>query len=205
MGRMFVQRLSLLLLIPMIAILAAGCAPKHEFTGMVFDDPQPVGDLRGTDQTGKPFDLADLQGKTVVVFFGYTFCPDVCPLTLANVAGAMKSIAADDPQAAQKLVALFVTVDPDRDTVERLAQYVPAFHPNILGIVVDPALLDQVKSSFGVFAEKSDVSQSSAAGYLVDHTAGIYVLDGKSNLLALFPHDTPIDVLAADLKELLNR
>lgn len=194
-----------LLLLFFLLSLMAGCTPKHTFTGVVFDDLQPAGEIRGTRHTGEAFDLADLRGSLVLVFFGYTFCPDVCPATLVDVAGAMRIIAEDDPKAAQSLHAIFVTIDPERDTPERLALYVPAFHPDILGVVVDPSMLDAVKSSFGVYAEKRDVSSSSAANYLVDHTAGIYVIDRKGNLLALFPHDTPSETLAADLKVLLKR
>jgi protein SCO1/2 len=188
-----------------IIISLGGCAPAHTFTGVVFDDLQPVGDLRGTTHLGTPFDLADLQGKLVLVFFGYTFCPDVCPMTLADVAGAMRIIADEDPKAADSLAALFVTIDPERDTVERLAQYVPAFHSDIVGVIVDPPLLDAVKSSFGVYAARSEAGPSSETGYLMDHTAGIYLIDRKGDLLALFSHDTPADVLAADLKVLLKR
>ncbi|MFZ1756133.1 MAG: SCO family protein [Caldilineaceae bacterium] len=188
-----------------LLILFGGCAPKHTFTGMVFDDLKPVGELVGTSHTGEPFSLADLRGKLVLVFFGYTFCPDVCPLTLSDVGEAMRMIAKDDPKSADSLAALFVTIDPERDTVERLAQYVPAFHPDIIGVVVEPSLLDEVKSNFGVYAAKSEVSQSSEAGYLMDHTAGIYVVDRQGNLLALFSHDTPADVLAGDLEVLLKR
>ncbi len=201
---MYKSRLGLVALFFVIVSLS-GCAPAHIFTGVVFDDLQPVGELRGTTHNGTSFDLADLKGKLVLVFFGYTFCPDVCPMTLADVSGAMRIIADEDAKAAESLAALFVTIDPERDTVERLAQYVPAFHPDILGIVVEPSALEEVKSSFGVYAAKSEANVSSEAGYLMDHTAGIYVVDREGNLLALFSHDTPADVLAADLKVLLKR
>jgi len=201
---MYKNRFGLVALFFVIVSLS-GCAPAHTFAGVVFDDLQPVGELRGTTHNGTSFDLADLKGKLVLVFFGYTFCPDVCPMTLADVSGAMRIIAEEDPKAAESLAALFVTIDPERDTVERLAQYVPAFHPDILGIVVEPSALEEVKSSFGVYAAKSEANVSSEAGYLMDHTAGIYVVDRQGNLLALFSHDTPADVLAADLKVLLKR
>ena len=188
-----------------LLVSLGGCAPAHTFTGVVFDDLQPAGDLRGTTHLDTPFDLADLQGKLVLVFFGYTFCPDVCPMTLADVAGAMRIIADEDPKGGEALAAIFVTIDPERDTAERLAQYVPAFHPEILGVVVDPAAMEQVKTAFGVYAAKSEANPSSAAGYLMDHTAGIYLIDRKGNLLALFSHDTPASALAADLKVLLKR
>ena len=196
------QRLLALLF---LLVFLGGCAPKHTVTATVFDDLQPVGELRGISHTNEPFDLADLRGKWVLVFFGYTFCPDICPTTLLEVSGALRLLAKEDPKMADSLAALFVTIDPERDTVERLAQYVPAFHPDILGVIVEPSLFDQVKRNFGVHAEKSDVSQSSAAGYLMDHTAGVYLIDRDGNLAALFSHDTPADVLAADLKVLLKR
>lgn len=198
------NRLGLLALL-FFLISLGGCTPAHTFTGIVFDDLQPVGELRGITHKGTPFDLTDLKGKLVLVFFGYTFCPDVCPLTLAEVAGAMRIIADEDPKAANSLAALFVTIDPERDTVERLTQYVPAFHPDILGLVVEPSALEQVKSNFGVYAAKSEAGSSSATGYLMDHTAGVYVIDRQGNLLALFSHDTPATALAADLKVLLKR
>ena len=189
----------------LLLIFVGGCAPKHTFTGLVFDDLQPVGDLRGTNHTGASFDLVDLRGKLVLVFFGYTFCPDICPTTLLEVSSAMRIIAEEEPRAAESLAALFVTTDPERDTVERLAQYVSAFHPDLLGVIVEPSQLDEVKSNFGVYAKKSDGSHSSAAGYLMDHTAGVYLIDRDGNLAALFPNDTPAAVLAADLKVLLKR
>ena len=199
--RYWLRWLPLLLLL----VFLGGCVPKHTFTALVFDDLQPVGDLRGTSHTGQPFALAELRGKSVLVFFGYTFCPDVCPTTLLEVAGALRLLAEDNPQTAESLAVLFVTIDPQRDTVERLAQYVPAFHPQIIGVVVEPAQFDGVMSNFGVFAAKSEVSQSSAADYLMDHSAGVYFIDSDGNLAALFSHDTPADVIAADLKVLLKR
>lgn len=193
-----------LFLVFLLAFLG-GCTPAHTFTGLVFEDLQPVGELRGTTHRGTPFDLAELKGKLVLVFFGYTFCPDVCPTTLLEVAGAMNTIAQDDPKGAASLAALFVTIDPERDTAQRLAEYLPAFHADITGVVVEPSALEQVKSNFGVYAAKSEAGPSSAAGYLMDHTAGVYVIDRQGNLLALFPHDTPASTLAADLKVLLER
>lgn len=186
-------------------LLLAGCAPKHTFTGMVFEDPMPAGELRGISHTGAAFDLADLRGKLVLIFFGYTFCPDVCPITLLEVGGAMRILAEEDPKLLDGLAALFVSIDPERDTAERLAEYVPAFHPALTGVIIEPTEFEVVKSSYGVYAAKSDVSQTSAAGYLMDHTSGVYLIDRQGNLAALFPHDTPAAALAADLKVLLKR
>lgn len=185
--------------------LLAGCAPPHTFTGTVFEDLQPAGEVRGVRHTGEQFDLADLRGKSVLIFFGYTFCPDICPLTLLEMGGALRILAEDDPKALDGLAALFVTIDPERDTAERLAEYLPAFHPALTGVIVEPTELEAVKSAFGVFAAKSDHNHSGAADYLMDHTSGIYFIDGQGNLAALFAHDTPAEALAADLKVLLKR
>lgn len=185
--------------------LLAGCAPRHTFTGMVFEDLQPAGKLRGSSHTGEAFDLADLRGKSVLIFFGYTFCPDVCPMTLLEMGGAMRILAEDDPKALDGLAALFVTIDPERDSAERLAEYLPAFHPALTGVIIEPTELEAVKSAFGVYAAKSDHSHSGGADYLMDHTSGVYFIDGQGNFAALFSHDIPADALAADLKVLLKR
>lgn len=194
-----------LLLLLLSTLVVSGCRDNHTYTGQLFEDRLPVGEIHGVSHTGEPFDLADLQGKYVLLFFGYTFCPDVCPTTLLEVSDALETIADGGSRAADSVAAVFVTVDPERDTVERMAQYVPGFHPQIIGVVVDPNELEAVKSSYGVYAEKSDVGEASAAGYLVDHTAAVYVIDREGNLAALFAHDTPADAMAADIKALLRR
>lgn len=186
-------------------LLLSGCADNHTYTGQLFEERLPVADIQGTSHRGDPFDLADLRGKTVLVFFGYTCCPDVCPMTLLEVGDALSGIEESSPRIAESVAAVFVTVDPERDSVERMAQYVTALHPAITGVVVDPEQLEAIKSSFGVYAQKSEASASSDAGYLVDHTAAIYVIDKEGNLAALFSHDTPGAAIAADIQALLRR
>jgi len=189
----------------LLFLLLSGCAPQHTFAGTVLDDRQPVGDLRGASHTGAPFDLVDLRGKWVLVFFGYTTCPDVCPTTLMEIDSTLRILAQDDPRAAESVRALFVTIDPERDTVERMAQYLSASHPDITGVVVEPSLFDAVKRNFGVYAERSDASQPSAAGYLMDHTANVYVIDGDGALAEVFSYGTPAAAMAADIEALLKR
>ncbi|HRJ41070.1 MAG: SCO family protein [Caldilineaceae bacterium] len=188
-----------------LLLIVAGCTARHTFTALVFDKKEPVGEIRGVSHTDEPFDLADLRGRYVLIFFGYTFCPDVCPTTLLEVGGALGALEQGGVPVAESVSAVFVTVDPERDTPDRMAQYIGAFHPGIIGVVVDPSQLEAVKSSYGVYAAKSDVSQTSAAGYLMDHTAAIYVIDREGNLAALFSNDTPADVMAADMKALIGR
>jgi protein SCO1/2 len=140
-----------------------------------------------------------------LIFFGYTFCPDVCPLTLANVAQAYKQLEIESAALVEDLNIVFVTIDPERDTPERLAEYVPLFNPNFHGVYIPADELSPVKSAYGVYAEKSDLPQGqTAAGYLMDHTSGVYVVDRQGNLRALFRHDTDPQALAADLQALLK-
>jgi len=152
-------------------------------------------DFRLTDHNGKPRKLADFRGKIVVIFFGYVHCPDVCPTTLADLAQVMTKLGRD----ANKVQVLFVTVDPERDTREILAQYVPAFHPSFLGLYGDAAATAKVARAFDVVYEK----QPTKSGYNVDHTAGSYIVDGDGRVLLLAPFGQRADWMAEDIKLLL--
>ncbi|HCJ51338.1 MAG: SCO family protein [Gallionellales bacterium CG_4_10_14_3_um_filter_54_96] len=152
-------------------------------------------DFRLTDHNGKPRKLADFRGKIVVIFFGYVHCPDVCPTTMADLAQVMTKLGRD----ANKVQVLFVTVDPERDTREILAQYVPAFHPSFLGLYGDAAATAKVARAFDVVYEK----QPTKSGYNVDHTAGSYIVDGDGRVLLLAPFGQRADWMAEDIKLLL--
>jgi protein SCO1 len=191
-------------LLIVLAALMAGCV-RHEYTGLVFDDPQPAAEISGTDYDGSPFQLSHYRGKLSLLFFGYTYCPDICPMTLANVSQAYKDLEAESSNLVQDLNIVFVTIDPERDTPERLAEYVPLFNPNFHGVYVPQDQLDAVKSAYGVYAEKSQLPEGQTeAGYLMDHTAGVYLIDRQGNMRALFKHDIPSQDLARDLKALLK-
>jgi protein SCO1 len=194
-------RLALLIV---LAVLLGACS-RHQYTGLVFDDPQPAAEISGTDHDGSPFLLSDYQGELSLVFFGYTYCPDICPMTLANVSQAYKTLEAESSDLVQDLNVVFVTIYPERDTPERLAEYVPLFNPNFHGVYVAQDELDPVKSAYGVYAEKSQLPEGqTAAEYLMDHTAGVYVIDRQGNLRALFKHDVLPQDLVADLEALLK-
>ncbi|MBX2998681.1 MAG: SCO family protein [Caldilineaceae bacterium] len=191
-------------LLIVLTTLMAGCA-RHEYTGLVFDDPQPAAEIMGTDHDGSTFRLSDYRGNLSLLFFGYTYCPDICPMTLANVSQAYKEMEAESPDLVKDLTVVFVTIDPERDTPERLAEYVPLFNPNFHGVYIAQDQLDPVKSAYGVYAEKSQLPEGQTeAGYLVDHTAGVYLIDRQGNLRALFKHDIPSQDLVRDLKALLK-
>lgn len=150
-----------------------------------------------TDHTGQLRRLADYKGKVVVIFFGYIQCPDVCPTTLANLAEVMKLLGDD----ARRVQVLFITVDPERDTRELLAAYVPQFHPSFVGLSADAATIAATAKEFKVFYQKQEGSKPST--YTVDHTANSYVHDPQGRLrLYLMLGESPQNI-AADLKLLL--
>jgi protein SCO1/2 len=151
-----------------------------------------------TDHNGKPRTLADFKGKVVVMFFGYTQCPDVCPTTMAEMAGVMKELG---PQADQVQV-LFVTVDPERDTRELLAQYVPAFDQRFLGLYGDAAQTAAVAKEFKVFYAK--VPGKTPGSYSMDHSAGSYVFDKQGKIRLFLRHGQGAGPIVHDLKQLLS-
>jgi protein SCO1/2 len=151
-----------------------------------------------TDHTGKPRTLADFKGKVVVVFFGYTQCPDVCPTTMAEMASVMQKLG---PQADQVQV-LFITLDPERDTQELLAGYVPAFDKRFIGLRGSPEQTAKVAKEFKVFYAK--VPGADPGSYTIDHTAGSYVFDRDGKLRLFIRHGGGADPIVHDLRQLLS-
>jgi protein SCO1/2 len=150
------------------------------------------------DHTGQVRKLADFKGKAVVVFFGFTHCPDVCPTTLAELATVMQELG----PLADKVQVLFVTVDPERDTPELLAKYVPAFDPRFLGLVGSVAETEQMAKQFKAFYQK--VPGKTAGSYSVDHTAGSYVFDPQGRIRLFVRHGQGTEPIVHDLKLLLS-
>lgn len=155
-------------------------------------------DFRLTDHTGKVRTLADFKGKAVVMFFGYTHCPDVCPTTMSDLAQALVLLGND----AAKVQVLFVTIDPARDTAELLAKYVPAFNPGFLGLYGDEAATAKVAKDFRIFYQKHQAKNSQS--YDVDHTAGTYVFDQSGKLRLFMSYGQGAESIAQDLKTLLK-
>lgn len=155
-------------------------------------------DFALTDHTGKARTLGDFKGKVVVMFFGYTQCPDVCPTTMHDLSEAMKLLGSKGDQVQ----VLFVTLDPERDTKELLAQYVPAFDTRFLGLYGDLAATEKVAKDYRVFYEK--VPGKEKGSYTLDHTAGSYVYDKEGHVRLFVRNATPIDGWAHDLKILLD-
>lgn len=151
-----------------------------------------------TDQYGHPRTLADFRGKVVVMFFGYTQCPDVCPTTMTDLASAIGMLGAD----ASRVQVLFVTIDPARDTPQVLAAYVPHFDKHFLGLYGDAAATAATAKEFKVYYKK--VPGPTPTSYSMDHTAGSYVFDPKGQVRLFIREGDPPAEIAHDLKLLLS-
>lgn len=181
------------------ASLLAGCkdpAPSFKSTDITGADYGKS--LTLTDAgSGRKVSLEDFRGKLVLVFFGFTHCPDVCPTTLLKAAEVKKQLGAD----GDKLQVLFVTVDPERDSPEALAKYVPAFDPSFIGLRGDANETSKAAREFKVFYQK--VPNRDGTSYNVDHTAASYVLDKEGRLRLFVRHAQPVEEIVSDLRQLL--
>lgn len=194
----FLRHLRFLLPLVLLALLAACSKPAEKFTNMDLTGLDYPKDFSLTDQNGKQRTLADFKGKVVVMFFGYTQCPDVCPTTMTEMASVMQKLGPD----ADNVQVLFVTIDPERDTQALLASYVPSFDKRFLGLYGDAAATAKVAKDFKVFYQK--VPGRSADSYTMDHTAGSYVFDKQGQLRVFLRHGQGPEPIAHDLQILLK-
>jgi protein SCO1 len=193
-----VSRRSLLHGVAVFLAALAGCGgPGTQFKNVDITGADYGKDFSLTDHTGRARTLADFRGKAVVMFFGYTHCPDVCPTTLAELKMVRSQLGPD----GERVQVLFVTVDPERDTQGVLAQYVPAFDPSFLGLRADAAATAKVAKDFKVFYQK--VPGSKPDNYSIDHTAGSYVFDPQGRLRLFVRHGNATN-LTSDLRLLLH-
>ena len=184
-------------LILCIALLFAGCSQPPSFKSTDISGPDWGKELALTDHHGQPRRLADFKGKAVVVFFGYTQCPDVCPTTLSSMQAVLSALG----DAASRVQVLFVTLDPTRDSAQLLAEYVTAFHPSFIGLHGDEATTAAVAKDFKVFYARQ--AGTTPGSYSIDHSTGSYVFDPQGRLRLLVRHGETPDNVAADLKLLL--
>jgi len=183
----------------LILFAIAACGPAaQKFRG---SDITGIGygrDFRLIDHTGRPRTLADFRGKVVVLFFGYTQCPDVCPTTLSQLAATMQKLGPD----AARVQVLFVTVDPERDTADLLARYVPAFNASFLGLYGDATATAETAKEFKILYQKQP--GPNPGGYTVDHSAGTYLFDPQGRLRVFESYGQGPDVFAHDIRALLQ-
>ena len=186
---------TLLLLIAIItAVLLFG--KPDQFRGTYYVEPYPVaGEIDLARADGSVFKLSEQRGNVVLLFFGYTSCPDVCPTTLADMKLA---IAALKPAESEQIKVVFITVDPERDTPQRAQEYVDHFSTSFIGLSGEVSALEKIWSDYGIFREV--VQSESTTGNLVNHTARILLIDRNGNLRVSFPYDAPVEDIIHDLK-----
>ena len=178
-----------------LALAACDGAPKFKSTDITGAEYGRALEL--PDTSGRVRRLEDFRGKAVVLFFGFTHCPDVCPTTLADLATVMKTLGPD----AERVQVLFITVDPERDTPGELAQYVGAFDPRFVALRGDLASTQRVAKDFKIYFEKRKQGDS----YTVDHSAQSYVIDPQGRLRLLVRHDRLAQDLPDDLRVILKQ
>jgi protein SCO1/2 len=184
-----------------LALIFLVVSPKmrpYAFHGTELQSPQPAPDFELSAANGRNVSLKDFDGKIVLLYFGYTFCPDVCPATLSELGKALDLLGKD----AQNVLVIMISVDPARDTPEILAEYVSHFHPGFIGVTGTPEEIAQVAASYGIFYEAHE--GTAATGYLVDHTATVLVIDQEGHLKLVFPFGTTAEDIAKDLAYLLR-
>ena len=154
------------------------------------------GPFKLTDQNGREVTDGELKGKPFLVFFGFTHCPDVCPTTLFEVSEILRSLGRD----ADRTGALFITVDPERDTPAAMKDYLSSFDPHLIGLTGDPAAVAAVAKAYRVYYKKVPLEQG---GYTMDHTAIVYLMDKEGRFLSPFSLKRPAEAAAADLRRQL--
>jgi protein SCO1/2 len=152
------------------------------------------------ERSGKPVALADFRGKVVTLYFGYTYCPDACPTSLAALGAALEGLKPDEITQIQPI---FITFDPARDDARRLDAYAAFFHPSMIGLTGSAREIDAVARRYGVLYEKKKVD--TAGGYVIDHSSFIYVIDRQGRLVESVPHGTPPPGIQEALRRALAR
>lgn len=202
------QRLSLIaavvLLSGILAWLLWWWDPSSQATGsrptLALTHSPRGGDFILESPTG-PLSLASLHGQVVVIYFGYTWCPDVCPTNLAFIASALKTLK---PQELERVEVLFISVDPERDDTQRLIQYTGYFHPKIRGLTGRPEQIAEVARHYGAAYLRNEVS-GSAMGYTVDHSSSVYLVDPQGRLAKILDHATAPERIALAIRALLTK
>jgi protein SCO1/2 len=189
-----------LLLIQASGPAITGCESPPTFSGVVLEPARPAPDFALKAPDGAEFRLSRQRGHVVALTFGYTFCPDVCPTTLAELAATRLKLGDD----ARRFTVAFITIDPERDEPERLKTYTAAFDRSFVGLTGSTEQLAAVRQAYGVTAIKRTVAGTSAS-YLMDHSAFVYVVDADGRLRLMFPFGTSVEDMAHDVRLLMRR
>lgn len=198
------QLLGVLALLALIAggviYWATGRTEAYEFNGGEISPAAAAPALALTDQNGEPYTLAQEKGKVALIYFGYTTCPDLCPTTLNDFAIVKDGLSTDE---AADVEFIMVTFDPERDTQARMQEYLNFFDPEFIGLRGDDAQTEQFLKEYGVTIKRVEYPNSST-GYLIDHTALIYVIDKEGNLRLTYPYGTDPTMITEDVQHLIS-
>lgn len=170
---------------------------NNGYTGSVYEPPVEISDFTLPASTGNDLSLSDLEGQYVLMFFGYTFCPDVCPTTLAEFR-QVKSILGDD---ASDVTFLFVSVDPERDTPDAVREYIGRFDADFIGMSGDDEILTEIGEPFGLYYQRWEAE---GENYPIDHTARSFLLDPQGNLILSFAYGTDAEVIADGIRQMMR-
>ncbi len=185
-------------LLMILALLLAGCGQAGASESPPLEGARLGGAFTLTDQNGRQVSDTMFAGKYRLIYFGFTYCPDVCPVDLQNIGKAMRQLEASDPALAGRVQPIFITVDPERDTPQVMKQYVAGFHPRILGLTGSTDQIADVAKTHGVFFQKDEDARSS--DYLVNHSRIALLFGPKGEPIAIVPHDKGPEAIAAELK-----
>jgi len=201
------KRSNRLLLILMVVMMVAAAVtvvvmwyhvesgPRDQVTGAA---PAIGGPFSLIDQTGAPVTDQTYKGRYRLIYFGYTFCPDACPTELQVMAQAVEALGAD----GARVQPIFVTIDPERDTSERLAGYVPLFDKNLVGLTGSPAAIAQVAKEYKVYYAKAE--QPDGGPYMMNHSSFVYLMDPEGRFLTVFPSDMDGDKMASEIRRYMK-
>lgn len=200
------KRLFLPLVVLVLALLLGAAAflwlpdlfGPPEFAGTALAEPEPAPAFTLTDVAGNPVTPADFEGQIVLLYFGYTFCPDVCPTTMADLARVQRDVD-DDGDEVQ---VIMITVDPDRDTAAVVHDYATSFHPDFIGLSGSDAEIAAAAEPWGVYYQKQEGTE--ATGYLVDHTSRVFLIDKAGRYRLSYSFGTAPEAIAADIEILLE-
>jgi protein SCO1/2 len=187
-----------LVLLGLLSFLLAACQ-SYQFKGTLYPDLKAAPDFELTATDGQRFQLSEHRGQIVLMFFGYTSCTDVCPTTLAEAKQILKGVGGN----SDRVTFLFITVDPERDTPQVLANYVAAFDPAIVGLTGASDELAAVRQAYGVFAEK-EAADGSSQDYMMNHTARVFLVDTEGRLRLSYAFGTPPGDIVQDIRHLLG-
>ena len=178
-------------------VLIAACSPAEPSASPPLEGARIGGSFTLTNQDGKRMSDAALEGRYRMMYFGYTFCPDVCPVDVQNLAAGLKLLEKSDPALAERVVPVFVTIDPARDTPAVLKQFVSAFHPRMIGLTGTPEEISKVAKEFAIFYQRG---KGTPDGYMMDHSRQAYLMSPEGKPLALLPQDETPQAIADEIK-----